>query len=1008
MKDVICWKPDEVYSIINVDADTVAPAVFWAVDSETPLMFAEGERGERTEQSTAYLLERFLDPNRDWSRMAVLGPSGAGKSHLVRRLHNEMRDRPGLRVVLVQRMQTNLRAILELLIAEAPEEARERYLQELAQAGHVLTSAAVQKNALLDSLAQAIQEDEVRADSGLDPDEESFLLEYIPHLFRDPYLRNAKWLRDGEVVPELVDRQFSERGGKRIEDELLFIPANLPLEGISLADCAVPARDAISYYLYNAEEYQPRVLSVINRNLPRAIQKMLNFSGEKLVELMSDIRRSLAKEGMELVLLFEEFARLQGYDRAMLEALLDEPNPDTPEADRPCKLRWALACTRGRFDGLEDTVRRRIDFVVDMDTVTVTQDLPTFSGKYLNALRWGRTELEAARTSGQSLANFCVECPHRRTCHAAFGASNEGIGLYPFTKDALATMARRKALDADGRLIPRLFQQYVLHPVLADDGRDIAENAFPSKALLDKMGGAQMPATDRQRLQQKAGARSDRYLALFELWSDGRLANAPAGVSDAFGLEDLNGFDTVTERLNESKAPVSQPLTLPTAPVTAQSRDVKQIAAWVEGGALDQSLAQDLRQLLYDWIDSAIDWDGEMLASGLFSNATSTGGLRPFTRTSIAFANQTTSGTVVGGKAAVQLTLPLHPDEKGFADTAAALERLMAFKRTKDWAAIGGLTALASVTELVQACADEVLRQIRALREAADGWDPVSGAVELLLTGAALGGVLPSAPNDADLATALFANIPDNTGLEPPLRELYELLRKKRPDLIKIVRSHASGSKGGRLGRFVAPQVFMPAARRYRRGKWMLGQTPQLRAVPYRDVDSWYQTIQTGLRPALTAEQKRRQEWLAELAEAFGGEGVRKTEMLAAVTTALDATAQAGLPVSRVSLETAKEAFASTQFDAAVAAARTVVAANPPESELIAFGRGGRGAAAIGGSRALIQAWGVFLTSAEAEAAARREQQGGSELSEELDQLASVVDDVLDDLKCLEAANEPA
>ncbi len=1009
MRDYVCWKPDEVYSIVNVDADTVAPAVFWAVDSQAPLVFAEGETGERTERATAYLLERFLDPNRDWSRMAVLGPSGAGKSHLIRRLYNETRDRKGFKVVLVQRMQTNLRAILELLIAEAPMEARERYQQELAQAGHVLTSAVIQKNALLDSLAQAIQEDEVSGESGIDPEEEQFLIEYLPHLLRDPYLRTAKWLLDGEVVPELVDRQFSERGGKRIEDELLFSAASLPLDGISLTDCAAPARDAVSYYLYDADQHQPRVLQVINRNLPRAIQRMLNFSGEKLVDLMNDIRRGLAKENKELVLLFEEFARLQGYDRAMLEALLDEPNPDTPEADRPCKLRWALACTRGRFDSLEDTVRRRINFVVDMDTVTVTQDLPTFSGKYLNAVRWGRRKLEAARETDETVSNFCLDCPHRLPCHTAFGVSAEGIGLYPFTSGALAAMAQRKALDADGRLIPRLFQQYVLQPVLADDGRDIADDAFPTKSLLDKMGGPQMPASDRQRLREKAGSRSDRYLALLELWAGGRMANPPPGVAAAFGLEDLSGLDTLAPIDEGASTPTENRKTSPTD--VTESRDTRQISDWVGGGSLDQTLAGELRELLYDWIDRAIDWDGEMLARGLFSSATSAnvvGGVRPFARASISFANQTTAGTIVGGKPAVQFTLPLRSDERGFADTAAALERLIAFKRKKDWSALGGVTALASVTELVQACADEVLRQIRALRAPAEQWDPVSGAVELLLTGAALGGALPSNPNDAELAKALFANIPpESAALENPLRAIYDVLRQKRPDLIRIVRAHASGSKGGRLGRFVDPQVFMPAARRFRRGKWTLSQTPVAGPTPYRDVDTWYQRVRTGLRPALVLEQERRREWLGELTAALGAEGVRKADIILAVTAALDAAAQAGLPVSRPALEEAKGSFASLQFDAAVAAARIIAQADPPEADLIAFGRGGR-ASAVAASRALIQAWTGFLSAAEAEAAARREQQGASELSDELDQLSNVLEAVAEDLKALEAINDPA
>lgn len=1019
MRNFICWKPQEVYRVVNTDADTVASSVFWAVDSDTPVALGEGETGDRRQVATDILIERFLDPDRKWARMAVLGPSGAGKSHLIRRLHNRLRRRDGLKVVLVQRMQTNLRAILELLIAEAPVEAQARYREDLEQAGHVLTTPHAQKNALLDGLAQAIEEDLPDAESGLDPEEEAFLLEFLPHLFRDPHLREAKWLRDGEVVPELVDRQFSDRGGKRIDEELLFDAASLPSDGISLQDCAAPARDAINYYLYDSGRTTPSVLAVINRNLPRAIQRMLNFSGEKLVDLLSDIRRGLARENKELVLLFEEFARLQGYDRAMLEALLDEGDPDGPAENRPCRLRWALACTTGRFESLEATVRRRIDFIVDMDVPTVDQDLPGFTGRYLNAVRWGEAALATAQQDGAGVPNFCEDCPFKSPCHAAFGQSSDGFGLYPLTAGALSVMSARKGLDKEGRSNPRLLQRYVLHPLLADEGRLLAEDAFPSRSLLDRMGGPQMSATDRQRLRDRAGPRFERYLALFELWSEGRFTNPPPGVATAFGLDDLTGLDSASTPVPSSHAaePEDGQTATERAGVAAEpgagtrpiaSREQQQISAWVDGGPLDQSLSNNLRNWLFDAVDNAIDWDDAKLTPAIFASATSVGGLRPFTRTSISFANQGTSGATIGGKAAVQLSLPLRQDEKGFADTAAALERLVQFQRTKNWDQSGGLEGLAAVSELVRACADDVVLQIRNLRDAGDGWDPVEGAIELLLCGAALGAVLPSAPTDEDLVTALFAPIPqDSANFEAPLRSIYELLRDRRAELIRLVRAHASASKGGRQGRFVDPRVLEPASRRFRRGKWMLTRDPQPRSTPYRDIESWYAKVKQDLPLALAAEQARRQEWLAELEHNLGDVSVRKAAILKAVGDALDATAQAGLPVSRRALDDALAAFAPLQYDAAVQAARTIAAASPPQSELAAFGRGAR-AGAVTASRALVGAWSAFLASAEAEAAARRAEQGSSLLEDELLGLDTVLGELLGELSQIEAIHEPA
>ena len=392
-------------------------------------------------------------------------------------------------MLVVQRLQTNLRAMLELLIERLPLEAQARYREDLAGAGHTLTRPDVQKGALLDGLAQAIQEDVVRPDSGLDGELEVELLAQLPNLFRDPYLRRQKFLNDGEVVPELVDRLFSSREGKRVDERLLFGANNLPFDA-ALASASAPARNAIDLYLFDQDNTVPPVLAVINRNLDRAIARTLNFSGARLAELMGAIRKQLFREGRELVLLFEEFARLQGYDGAMLEALMEAGRPDDPQPT--CNVRWAIACTTGRFNELPTTVRTRMDLIVDMEDAPPLLDLPDFAGKYLNAARLGRTALDAAlEADSESVPNACDLCRWRHECHQTFGQSANGHGLYPFTASALATMAARKGLDLEkGRLNPRLFQRHVLWTVLADEGPNIAEDAFPNRSLLDRLGGS--------------------------------------------------------------------------------------------------------------------------------------------------------------------------------------------------------------------------------------------------------------------------------------------------------------------------------------------------------------------------------------------------------------------------------------------------------------------------------------------------------------------------------------
>jgi hypothetical protein len=299
MRDVLCWTPERVTDIINVEADAMPAAVFWAVDTDTPVRCKEGEQGAAVDLTTDTLVGRFLSRSRNHVQLAVLGPSGAGKSHLIRRLQQRIEGREGLEVLVVQRLETNLRAILDKLIRTLPLEDRGRYQEELQQAGYSLTSPDVQKSALLDGLAQAIQEDRVRTDSGIEGEAEAWLLEKLPDLLRDPYLRLTKFLKDGEIVPELVDRLFSSREGKRVDERLLFDSHNLPLEGIELLKVSSPVREVVEYCLYDQAQTIPQVLLVINRNLDRAIARTLNFSGERLVELMETLRRRLHQNGRE-------------------------------------------------------------------------------------------------------------------------------------------------------------------------------------------------------------------------------------------------------------------------------------------------------------------------------------------------------------------------------------------------------------------------------------------------------------------------------------------------------------------------------------------------------------------------------------------------------------------------------------------------------------------------------------------------------------------------------------
>ena len=97
------------------------------------------------------------------------------------------------------------------------------------------------------------------------------------------------------------------------------------------------ARDAMQIIECDPTRYLPAAIKIINRNLDRAVARTLSFSGDRVEELMARLRTHLRGQGQELVAFVEEFARLQGIDRALLQAITSHGD------ERQCTMRSAIA-----------------------------------------------------------------------------------------------------------------------------------------------------------------------------------------------------------------------------------------------------------------------------------------------------------------------------------------------------------------------------------------------------------------------------------------------------------------------------------------------------------------------------------------------------------------------------------------------------------------------------------------------------------------------------------------
>jgi len=948
MRNFLCWDPGAVRQVINPFAEHISDSLFRAVHSDWDLKvspqvgksFQEIGEASWADMTPSAFLADFLREDRPHALAAILGETGSGKSHLVHWMRLNIKPTKDRVVLVVRKSGTSLRAIVKMIIAELPADQQASFLETLQSAGDGTQTRADQKQQLLNDLAQAIREDVLPNDA--DEIEEG-LVSSLPDLFQDPHMRKAHFLGDNTVIAEIVDHIFAPSNAKdRPDQRRVFVEGDLPLGGMDFAQASRLARDAIDLIEIDSAVHLPLAIRIINRNLDRAVARTLSFSGDRVEELMTRLRTYLKSQGQELVLLVEEFARLQGIDRALLQAITSQGD------DRQCKMRTAIAVTTGFFQSVAETAYMRTTHIVDMDRSagraegrSVTKaSLSQFTARYLNAVRLGRDGIEQwsdAAAPGESPRSKCDTCIHQTECHAIYGEV-DGYGLYPFTPQALWNAASRADASMPERLNPRVLQNDLLVEVLDNFGPEIATGTFPPFKLLEKLGGITMlPAVAQAELRNRNPQNYQRWAAFLELYDGtGKIANLDERLRAAFEVPEIPGADAAKPSQPTADAPT------PEAPQrNAASKEDLLIEQWISGQGLDQSVANNLRLLVYSAVSNAIDWDMVGLAKASFVGRTG----KAFQTASISFDRQTTQV-----RTDLQVKLVIPGDLVQAETAAAALQGVL--RASKDqfrWEFPNGEKMLGAFLDCVEIWAKDVEAQLRDICQPTPQWNQAAAAVELLCVGAAIGGKIKPDAKIADMIDAAFSAqwASECASTAPEMKSLYDKLTRQREKLVGIAQSQMSSMKGGRAGAMLNPGRILGPIREFRQAKWQLRLQPpdgdtQEPAKLYRDV-------RDALPTAAGSEMAMRKSWLEVMETAFGATATR-----AAIVTALDAARQAvadaGIGTSNTGrgLADALERFKTVYFDDSLSAARALAGEGDAVAALPHFGRGRRGAVDAG------------------------------------------------------------
>lgn len=226
-----------------------------------------------------------------------MGETGTGKSHLIRWLQANIKSTDRRKVLLIPRIGTNLKDIIEkiLNIAEFEADKLDEYRKRLNQSSRTFTDKGAREQ-LLNNLAfqVGINGQHTRAKLA-DEETQEYLIENLPALLYDDFFREHL-LRDGEIIHRLVIHTLGYQYTiEDINERREFSIEDLPLNILNIQKAGEKAREFYSL-LINDEDIKKHTVIWLNDHLDEAITQVLNFGREDLQQLMREVRETLAEK----------------------------------------------------------------------------------------------------------------------------------------------------------------------------------------------------------------------------------------------------------------------------------------------------------------------------------------------------------------------------------------------------------------------------------------------------------------------------------------------------------------------------------------------------------------------------------------------------------------------------------------------------------------------------------------------------------------------------------------
>lgn len=624
----VCWSRENVLQTIATEAVSPSDSVFVATHAPLDIRRVTVTGGDVSGQQLIgepELLAEFLErpTNNGVLVIPVLGASGVGKSHLVRWVHANVPPADARRVIYLPKASTSLAGVVDRLLLGLHGPLFDDIRRDVARLGRDISQESLERR-LLDELAESLrvalattrQERALVGENGL----------YL--LLHDPFFR-TQLLHQESLIRRRAAHAISGRGSEESDVPLQFTLEDLPSDVLDTSHAALVSQRLFRNLVAN-DALKHAAVNLLNRHLDIAVMQAVNLGVGRLQQAFLAIRRALAAEGEEIVLLVEDFALVQGIQRDLLDAILETSVREGRTVLAP--IRTLLAVTPGYYGSLVDTVRRRIEssspFRYELRVTLgrggehspeTEQRIIDFVGRYLNAARIGRGHLDQLRVTDAAAApNKCDGCPVKEPCHTGFGKAMTGHGLYPYNEAALLRAVRASAPeDEPDEFNPRAVLARVVRHVLTEYPDDIERREFPNERF-----AADFPPRRDERIlsptvsdQATSVSEGQRRRVLLEFWggAPAEFGNVAPQIHTAFAIPPVTGVEAVTRptatvQRDGARRPTASAAPGNGLPPSVQKR-LGEIADWNGRNAvLPEDVAKEIRSIVHAAVVSRIQW----------------------------------------------------------------------------------------------------------------------------------------------------------------------------------------------------------------------------------------------------------------------------------------------------------------------------------------------------------------------------------------------------------------